>query len=47
MKRKIIIGVAGLLIFYVGAEVGYQIAYNNVNCIQFVPSNGHKSITYL
>ena len=47
MKRKIIIGIAALLIFYFGAEVGYQLAYNSVTCIQFTPTNGHKSLTYL
>jgi hypothetical protein len=47
MKRKIVITVAGLLIFYIGAEVGYQLAYDNVTCIRFTPSSGQKSFTYL
>jgi hypothetical protein len=47
MKQKIIIGIAGLIIFYIGAEVGYQLAYDNITCIRFIPSNGQKSITYL
>ena len=47
MKRKIVITVAALMIFYLGAEVGYQLAYDSVTCIRFVPSNGQKSPTYL
>ena len=47
MKQKIVLTVAALLIFYVGTEVGYQIAYDAVTCIRYVPANGHKSFTYL
>lgn len=47
MKQKIFIGVAALLIFYIGAEVGYWIAYDSVTCIRIVPANGHGSFTYL
>jgi hypothetical protein len=47
MKRKIILTIAGLLIFYIGAEVGYQLAYESVMCIRFVPTNEQKSPTYL
>lgn len=47
MKRKLVLTVAGLLIFYIGTEVGYQIAYDAVTCIRYVPSNGQKSFIYL
>jgi hypothetical protein len=47
MKRKIALTVAGVLIFYIGAEIGYRIAYDNITCTRLVPSNGQKSIRYL
>ena len=47
MKRKIVLAVAGVLIFYIGAEIGYRLAYDNITCIRFTPSNEQKSLTYL
>ena len=47
MKRNIVLTVAGVLVFYIGAEIGYQLAYNSVTCVRVTPSNGQKSIRYL
>ncbi len=38
MKRTVINLIIGIIIFYIGAEVGYQIAYENVKCMKVTPS---------
>lgn len=37
MKKTIINILIGLLVFYIGAEVGYQLAYDSVKCVKPTP----------
>lgn len=37
MKKTLLNLLIGLVVFYIGAEVGYQIAYENVKCTKVIP----------
>lgn len=38
MKRTLINLIVGLIIFYIGTEVGYQIAFESIDCIKVTPN---------
>lgn len=42
MKRTIINLIIGLIVFYIGTEVGYQIAFESIDCIKVTP---RKTVT--
>jgi hypothetical protein len=45
MKTTVINVLIGMLVFYIGAEVGYQLAYDSVKCVDQPAAPPRKTVT--